>query len=122
MIDAERPSVSRAVGNQNSEAISQCVDLSIKWIYLVAPSAVQKHERRARARVAIVDLDRADARSERRFIDGCEGQLLSPVRSSAFRRKFVVSFRERTISKYKLPPKGRTTNSHATFSLRLPKP
>src|SRR6185369_9509448 len=122
MIDAERPSVSRAVGNQNSEAITERGDLSVERIYFVAPSAVEKHDWRARARVAIVDLDRADARSERRFIDGCEGQLLSPARSPAFRRKFVASFRERTISKYKLPPKGRTTNSHATFSLRLPKP
>ena len=56
-------------------AITQRGDLSVERINFVAPSAVQKHERRAGAGVAIVDLDRADPRSERRFIDGCDWQL-----------------------------------------------
>jgi hypothetical protein len=47
MVQALRTTISSAIGNDNSEAVAQRIDLSIERVNLVAPSSVQEHKRRS---------------------------------------------------------------------------
>jgi hypothetical protein len=69
MFQAHRPPVSGSIRYQDPEAFTKRFDLSVERIDLIAPSAVQKQERRTNARITIVNLNRTQARSQRRFID-----------------------------------------------------
>src|SRR5439155_6713329 len=60
-VDRRRPAVSTSIGNDEATARRQRGDLPIEGIHVVAPTAVQEHDRRSAPRLPIMDARRRDA-------------------------------------------------------------
>ena len=64
-VEPSRPAVARAIGNDDAMVGGERGDLPIERIDLVAPAAVQDHDRRPVAGIAIMNADRRHAGRER---------------------------------------------------------
>ena len=68
-VDRRRPPVSGSIRNDEAVLRRQRGDLPIEGIHVVAPAAVQDHDRRSAPRLPIMDTRRRDAGRERRLRD-----------------------------------------------------